>query len=74
MAIADLRKILKLARRSSCMRRAGWRKACRSTWLCLQRSRRVTAGRADAACSTHLTRQREAFGELARNQRTRVAS
>ncbi|SFC77010.1 transcriptional regulator, GntR family [Polaromonas sp. OV174] len=73
-AIADLRKILKLARLQSLQapgRLAQSLAEHLSVFAALQS--RDSEG-AEAAMRTHLTRQREALRELSRNQLSRVAS
>ena len=73
-AIADLRKILKLSRLQSlgAPGRMAQSLAEHLTVFAAMKSRDSEG--ADAAMRTHLTRQRDALRELARNQRSRFAS
>ena len=74
MAIADLRKILKLAR-SQQLHAPGRLAQSLSEHMAVFAALKARDSQgADAAMRTHLTRQREALRELARNQRSRVAS
>jgi DNA-binding GntR family transcriptional regulator len=73
-AIADLRKILKLARAQQ-LHAPGRLAQSLSEHLAVFAALKARDSEgADAAMRTHLTRQREALRELARHQRTRVAS
>jgi DNA-binding GntR family transcriptional regulator len=74
MAIADLRKILKLARSQQLHAPGRLAQSLSEHMAVFAALKARDSEGADAAMRTHLTRQREALRELARNQRTRVAS
>lgn len=72
MAIADLRKILKLARSQQLHAPGRLAQSLSEHMAVFAALKARDSEGADAAMRTHLTRQREALRELARNQRTRV--
>lgn len=73
-AIADLRKILKLARQQQ-LHAPGRLTQSLSEHMSIYAALKARDSEgAEAAMRTHLTRQREALRELARNQRLRVAA
>lgn len=74
MVIADLRKILKLARSQQLHAPGRLAQSLSEHMAVFAALQARDSEGADAAMRTHLTRQREALRELARNQRTRVAS
>ena len=74
MAIADLRKILKLARSQQLHAPGRLAQSLAEHLAVFAALKARDSEGADAAMRTHLTRQREALRELARNQRSRVAS
>ena len=74
MAIADLRKILKLARSQQLHAPGRLAQSLSEHMAVFAALKARDSEGADAAMRTHLTRQREALRELARNQRSRVAS
>jgi len=74
MAIADLRKILKLARSQQLHAPGRLAQSLSEHMAVFAALKARDSDGADAAMRTHLTRQREALRELARNQRSRVAS
>jgi DNA-binding GntR family transcriptional regulator len=73
-AIADLRKILKLARLQQLHAPGRLAQSLSEHMTVFAALKSRDSEGAEAAMRTHLTRQREALRELARNQRTRVAS
>jgi len=73
-AIADLRKILKLARLQSLQAPGRLAQSLSEHMTVFAALKSRDSEGAEAAMRTHLTRQREALRELARNQRSRVAS
>lgn len=73
-AIADLRKILKLARAQQLHAPGRLAQSLAEHMAVFAALMARDSEGADAAMRTHLTRQREALRELARNQCTRVAS
>ncbi|MES2688434.1 MAG: GntR family transcriptional regulator [Pseudomonadota bacterium] len=72
MAIADLRKILKLARSQQLHAPGRLAQSLSEHMAVFAALKARDSEGADAAMRTHLTRQREALRELARNQRSRV--
>jgi DNA-binding GntR family transcriptional regulator len=72
MAIADLRKILKLARSQQLHAPGRLAQSLSEHMAVFAALKARDSEGADAAMRTHLTRQREALRELARSQRTRV--
>ncbi|MDO9359310.1 MAG: GntR family transcriptional regulator [Polaromonas sp.] len=72
MAIADLRKILKLARSQQLHAPGRLAQSLSEHMAVFAALKARDSEGADAAMRTHLTRQREALRELARNERTRV--
>ena len=72
MAIADLRKILKLARSQQLHAPGRLAQSLSEHMAVFAALKARDSEGADAAMRTHLTRQREALRELARNQRTKV--
>ena len=72
--IGDLRKILKLARLQSLQATGRVDQSLAEHLAVFAALKARDSEGADAAMRTHLTRQREALRDLARNQRTRVAS
>lgn len=73
-AIADLRKILKLARLQSLQVPGRLAQSLSEHMTVFAALKRRDSEGAEAAMRTHLMRQREALRELARNQCSRVAS
>ena len=73
-AIADLRKILKLARLQQLHAPGRLAQSLSEHMTVFAALKSRDSEGAEAAMRTHLTRQREALRELARNQRSRVAS
>lgn len=71
-AIADLRKILKLARSQQLHAPGRLAQSLSEHMAVFAALKARDSEGADAAMRTHLTRQREALRELARNQRSRV--
>jgi DNA-binding GntR family transcriptional regulator len=72
MAIADLRKILKLARSQQLHAPGRLAQSLSEHMAVFAALKARDSEGADAAMRTHLTRQREALRELARSQRSRV--
>jgi DNA-binding GntR family transcriptional regulator len=72
MAIADLRKILKLARSQQLHAPGRLAQSLSEHMAVFAALKARDSEGADAAMRTHLTRQRDALRELARSQRTRV--
>jgi DNA-binding GntR family transcriptional regulator len=72
--IADLRKIVKLARLQQLHAPGRLAQSLSEHMTVFAALQSRDSEGAEAAMRTHLTRQREALRELARNQRTRVAS
>jgi DNA-binding GntR family transcriptional regulator len=72
MAIADLRKILKLARSQQLHAPGRLAQSLSEHMAVFAALKARDSEGADAAMRTHLTRQREALRELAKSQRTRV--
>jgi DNA-binding GntR family transcriptional regulator len=72
MAIADLRKILKLARSQQLHAPGRLAQSLSEHMAVFAALKARDSEGADAAMRTHLTRQREALRELARSQRTKV--
>ncbi|MBA4329634.1 MAG: GntR family transcriptional regulator [Polaromonas sp.] len=72
MAISDLRKILKLARSQQLHAPGRLQQSLSEHMAVFAALKARDSEGADAAMRTHLTRQREALRELARNQRTKV--
>ncbi|MDP3311350.1 MAG: GntR family transcriptional regulator, partial [Polaromonas sp.] len=72
MAIADLRKILKLARSQQLHAPGRLQQSLSEHMAVFAALKARDSEGADAAMRTHLTRQREALRELARSQRTKV--
>ncbi len=72
MAIADLRKILKLARSQQLHAPGRLAQSLSEHMTVFAALKARDSAGAEAAMRTHLTRQREALRELARSQRTRV--
>ena len=72
MAIADLRKILKLARSQQLHAPGRLAQSLSEHMTVFAALKARDSEGADAAMRTHLTRQREALRDLARSQRTRV--
>jgi DNA-binding GntR family transcriptional regulator len=72
MAIADLRKILKLARSQQLHAPGRLQQSLSEHMAVFAALKARDSEGADAAMRTHLTRQREALRDLARSQRTRV--
>ncbi len=72
MAIADLRKILKLARSQQLHAPGRLAQSLSEHMAVFAALKARDSEGADAAMRTHLTRQREALRDLARNQRTKV--
>ncbi|HYW58057.1 MAG TPA: GntR family transcriptional regulator [Polaromonas sp.] len=73
-AIADLRKILKLSRLKSLGAPGRLQQSLSEHMTVFAAIRSRDSDGAEAAMRTHLTRQREALRELARSQRSRLAS
>jgi len=71
-AIADLRKILKLARSQQLHAPGRLAQSLSEHMAVFAALKARDSEGADAAMRTHLTRQREALRDLARNQRTKV--
>jgi DNA-binding GntR family transcriptional regulator len=74
LAIADLRKILRLARLQQLHAPGRLAQSLSEHLTVFAALKSRDSEGADAAMRTHLTRQREALRELARNQRSRLAS
>ena len=72
--IGDLRKILKLARLQQLHAPGRLEQSCSEHMAVFAALQARDAEGAEAAMKTHLTRQRAALRELARNQRSRIAS
>ncbi|MES2386235.1 MAG: GntR family transcriptional regulator [Pseudomonadota bacterium] len=72
MAIADLRKILKLARSQQLHAPGRLAQSLSEHMAVFAALKARDSEGADAAMRTHLTRQREALRDLARSQRTKV--
>ncbi|MDO8387980.1 MAG: GntR family transcriptional regulator [Polaromonas sp.] len=72
MAIADLRKILKLARSQQLHAPGRLQQSLSEHMAVFAALKARDSEGADAAMRTHLTRQREALRDLARSQRTKV--
>jgi len=74
MAIADLRKILKLARAQQLHAPGRLAQSLAEHLAVFAALKAGDSDGADAAMRTHLTRQREALRELARSQRSRLTA
>jgi DNA-binding GntR family transcriptional regulator len=70
--IGDLRKILKLARLQQLSAPGRMQQSCAEHMAVFAALQARDAAGAEAAMRTHLTRQREALRELARNQKSRL--
>lgn len=73
MVIADLRKIVKLARLQQLHAPGRLEQSCAEHMAVFAALKARDASGAEAAMKTHLTRQREALREIARNQPSRIA-